>query len=316
MKAVFFIPVLLLLFAGCSDMYMRVQELRSAKKRYETMVFVPGRSVTAGIGKGAFENASAETPVTVESFYIGQYEVTYGLWYDVYKWATEDADGNGRRDSDGGTVYAFLNPGRSGTDGIMKEGDGVTGSDGGIPDDVSGRQPVTSVSWQDAVVWCNAYSEKTGRTPVYGVSGVAGGFVTAAELAETAVEKADADGYRLPSRQEWEFAARGGNPAAAGWLYTYAGSDDMAAVVWCEESCNGLSQPAGTKKANSLGLYDMSGNAGELCESDLYPAPAIVAGGIAYQRADKCTVDSCITFDRNLSETSTGFRLACSAVSR
>jgi formylglycine-generating enzyme required for sulfatase activity len=78
-------------------------------------------------------------------------------------------------------------------------------------------------------------------------------------------------GYRLPTEAQWEYAAKGGNPLAAGGLgYTYSGSDTIENVAWYSgnNNTNGnpwASKPVGTKAPNGLGLYDMSGNVLEWC---------------------------------------------------
>jgi hypothetical protein len=79
-------------------------------------------------------------------FSIEETEIPYKLWKVVYYWATDDARGTNR--------YTFANPGRQG-------GDHITGPVG------TNQHPVTTISWRDAVVWCNAYSEATGKTPVF-----------------------------------------------------------------------------------------------------------------------------------------------------
>lgn len=66
--------------------------------------------------------------------------------------------------------------------------------------------------------------------------------------------------YRLPTEAEWEFAANGGNSTV------FSGSDDIEEVAWFVKNAGNQTHPAGSKKPNALGLYDMSGNAAEFCQ--------------------------------------------------
>lgn len=106
------------------------------------------------------------------------------------------------------------------------------------------------VYWYDAVEYCNWLSEKSGPTPCYDLKGLG----TECDFS--------ANGYRLPTEAEWEYAARGGNRSQG---YVYAGSNDPDEVAWYGDNSDGVCHPVGQKKPNELGLYDMSGSLWEWC---------------------------------------------------
>jgi formylglycine-generating enzyme required for sulfatase activity len=121
------------------------------------------------------------------------------------------------------------------------------------PDD-NGRErgnlPVINVTWYDAVAYCNWLSEKEGLTTCYSGKGK----LTQCDFS--------ANGYRLPTEAEWEYAARGGQKSQG---YIYAGSDNPDDVAWYADHSGGQMHPVGQKQPNELGLYDMSGNLFEWC---------------------------------------------------
>lgn len=116
---------------------------------------------------------------------------------------------------------------------------------------VDARCPVESVSWLDAVAFCNQLSGKRGLTAAYVIHDDAQG----ADLL------ADADGYRLPTEAEWEHACRAGT---RGPRY-----GDLGDIAWFADNSGERPQPVGGKQSNAWGLYDMLGNVWEWC-SDQY----------------------------------------------
>lgn len=162
------------------------------------------------------------------------------------------------------------------------------------------NRPVENVSWFDAQAFCRKLSEATGRV------------------------------YMLPTEEEWEYAARGGNKSRH---YKYAGSDNIDEVAWYLENSDDammdwfFQQPVGKRKANELGLHDMSGNVGEWCsdwygeydENDTYNPQGPASGSFRVVRgagggdsyAEYCRVSSRDNIDSASRFSNLGFRVAC-----
>ena len=199
--------------------------------------------------------------------------------------------------------------------------------------------PAYYVNWYDAVVYCNLRSIDEELTPAYKIgeetdprnwSGIVGdaasGYCGPSSKNETwdgITYDKKANGYRLPTEAEWEYIAREAGTSTT----TYSGSDNIDEVAWNKRNSSRKTHEVKGKNANSLGIYDMSGNVWEWCwdrySSSISSSTAdtgsasgsdrVTHGGSWYGNASFCIVSSrlyCRPSDRN---NILGFRVVRSA---
>ncbi len=201
-----------------------------------SMVFAEGGTYTMGT-----DDYADHTPhsVTVSDFYIGEYEVMESEYKAIMGAIPVDND-NGPYEDD--------------------------------------TYPASELSWYHAIAFCNKLSISMGLKPVYSIEGVdfetlthdqiPGYSGTAYKVWDTVICDWSANGYRLPTEAEWEFAARGGNDSKG---YIYSGSNTVGDVAWYSGNANSsvislpINLPGQGKIRNELDLYGMSGNVAEWC---------------------------------------------------
>jgi formylglycine-generating enzyme required for sulfatase activity len=202
--------------------------------------------IEAGTFMFRADDTTKGVETNVDSFYISKYEVTVGEFRKFIDSTGYVPTG----ETYGYEVLLQTTPGKRNPEAKNPSWDNPY-----MQQDEN--HPVVLVSWYDAVEYCNWLSLQEGLAPAYKIE-----YVKNKAYVEW---NRNANGYRLPTEAEWEYACRAGSTT----LYYYGDTPDLN-TGWYFENSDKVTHPVGTMLPNKWGLYDMQGNVAELTQ-DTYP---------------------------------------------
>lgn len=227
-------------------------------------------------GEFAFVQGGTVAGLTVNSFYMSRYETTWGAWNVVINGGSDDSN-----------------------------------------------LPITSRWWFHAIVYCNWRSIQEGLNPCYYYfdDSTSYGFYPSnwpvgwedygyGDNNIGWIE--EANGYRLPTGPEWEYAARGG-VYTHGYAYSGGPYEMLHEICWFMENSDDHTHPVGTKAPNELGIYDMSGNVREWTWDSPYLHCQNLRGGSFTSAWDELFVTSTVGWLPSFYDRTSGFRICRNA---